>query len=155
MLNRFAVASLVVLVACGGGDSPSSPTPTPVPTPTPAPISYAGTFSGDSMTFTDDRGVRLAVASVRIAESGGLLVFGDLAMTTPHTANYPLGGVPHTNGRFEGSTGYNSLGCGRATGRFGGYFSADARIMNFTMTLTFSSGAQGCGGLDIRGELGR
>ena len=107
------------------------------------------------MTVTDDFGVRLAVASVRIAESGGLLVFGDLAMTTPYTANYPLGGVPHTNGRFDGSTGYESRGCGRATGRFSGYFSADARILNFTMTLAFSSGASGCGTVDIRGELRR
>ena len=152
MLKRSVVLlGLIALVACGGG-SPSSPTPapTPVPTPTP-PVSYAGTFGSDTLTYTDETGVYLASATLKIVESGNTLVFGSLALTTPFVANYPLGSAPHTNGRFEGNGGYDSRGCGRATTHFEGYFSADGRILNLTMKFTFT----GCGDTDIRGELRR
>jgi hypothetical protein len=121
-----------------------------VPTPTPT-VSYAGTYSGDTLTYTDETGVYLATASLKIAESGNTLVFGSLALTSPFTANYPIGSAPQTNGRFQGTGGYDSKGCGRATTQFEGYYSADGRILNLTMKFKFAS----CGDTDIRGELRR
>ena len=154
MKRLLAVSFLVVLVACGG-DSPSTPTPAPTPVPTPVPVSYAGTFSSNTMTYTDEFGIALATASVRVAEAGNTLVFGTFDLTSPFPANYPLGSASHTSGRFDGTGGYDSRGCGRATSRFTGYYSADGRIMNLTITLTFTSGSSGCGTTDIRGELRR
>jgi len=151
MQRLVALLALVALTACGGG-SPSSPTPTPVPTPTPAPVSYAGNYSSNTLTFTDESGTYLATASVTVVEAGSTLVFGPLAMTTPFAANYPLGAAPHTNGRFDGAGGYNSIGCGRATTHYVGYYSADGGILNLTLTLNFSGS---CGTTDIRGELRR
>ena len=152
MLNRIlAVVSLVVLVACGSGDSTPSAPSTPVPTP--IPVSYTGSFSSGTMTHTDEFGVFGISSTVSVTHQGSSLNLGGLQITSPFVVTYPLGAATLTGDHFDGRSGYNSVGCGTATSHYVGYFSGDGRIMNLTVTLNFSDNR--CGTSDIRGEMRR
>jgi hypothetical protein len=147
----LAVSFLVVLAACGGGDS--TPTAPSTPVPTPIPVSYTGSFSSGTMTYTDEGGVFPGVSmNVSVTHTGGTLNLGGLQVTAPFVVTYPLGAATLTGDHFDGRSGYSSVGCGAATTHYTGYFSGDGRIMNLTVTFTFSGG---CGDTDIRGEMRR
>jgi hypothetical protein len=150
MKRLCVVLMLGTLCACGGSSSPTTP-------PTPVPVTYNGTYTGTSMTYTSGRGQLLITGSTTITQTGSNLSFGNLQTTSQSFDDaFPVGAAVLTGGNsFDSTNQYSSSGCGTITNHFRGYFSGDGGIMNMTMTLTTASNAAGCGTIDIRGEMRR
>ncbi len=149
-MSFAAVVMLVGLAACGGGDS-SPTTPTATVAPTPAPVTYNGTYTGASMSFTSPSGQIYVSASTTIVHTGQALELGSLRVMAPISTSYGLGSAILNGNTFQGVNQYSSSGCGIVTSNYRGYFSGDGGIMNITVTLSTSR----CGDVDIRGEMRR
>jgi ABC-type glycerol-3-phosphate transport system substrate-binding protein len=147
MKGFCALLILGTLVACGGGGS--SPTTPATPVPTPTPVTYNGTYTGTSMTFTSSEGKMYISAHTTITHTGSTLRFGDLVMTAPIQGSFGLGPAALTGNNFDGTNRYESAGCGTMNNHYRGWFSGDGNAMNMTMTLTSTD----CGEIDIRGEM--
>jgi len=113
-------------------------------------VTYNGTYTGTSMTYTGGGGQLVISASTTITQAGANLSFSSMQVPSPISVSYGMGAAVLTGNTFDGTNQYSSTGCGIVTNRYRGYFSGDGNLMNMTMTLTSS-----CGKIDIRGEMRR
>jgi hypothetical protein len=123
--------------------------------PAPTPVTYDGTYTGTSMKFTGGgRAELLIVASTTITQTGSNLSFGDLRVTSPAslTGTFGMGPATLTGNTFDGTSQYQSSGCGLVSNHYRGFFSGDGGTMNMTMTLSETAE---CDEFNIRGEMRR
>ena len=154
------IAGSCVLVACGGDDpTPTSvvtptttlapaPAPTPTPTPTPAPSSnHSGTYRG-TLTFNVQGGPEVPMnARLEVTHEGDTVDLGELEV--PGFGTFPLKTATMTSAtEFEGSSGYQSIGCGRVKVSTSGSFGD--RTMDLLAGLTSD-----CFHARFKGELTR
>jgi hypothetical protein len=150
MKRACAVLVLGLLAACGGDGGSSSPTTPATPAPTPTPVTYNGTYTGTSMTYTGGGGQLLISASTTITQSGSSLILGTLQITSPVSVSYGMGAAVLTGNTFDGTSQYQSSACGIVSNHYRGYFSGDGNLMNLTASMTSN-----CGNTEIRGEMRR
>jgi len=157
MKTLTLVAMLVLVSGCGGGNTDptpvtttlaAAPTPAPTPIPTPTPISdHSGTYSG-GMVFNFQGGPEIPVqARLEVSQTGQDLELGELEV--PGFGSFPLRSATMVNATdFVGSSGYQSVGCGRIKVSTEGSFSG--RTMSLLAGLTSD-----CFHARFRGDLTR
>lgn len=148
MKRLGAIVLLGTLVACNGGNV-AGPDPPQPPPPPPVPVTYNGTYTGTSMTFTGPGGTAIVTGSTTISQTGSNLSFSDMEISG--LGAFGMGRAVLTENNFDGTNRYPSEGCGTVSNHYTGWFSGSGDLMNMTCMLTSDS----CGEMGVRGEMRR
>ncbi len=141
--TMLALASSMLLQACGGASGLTAPTPS---------VSHSGTYSGQ-MTYSDDHST--TNAQTTLSQVGNLLTFNELVLTVPSGVRIPLGIATLSGDEFSASNSYTSDGCGRVNLQFQGRFSGSTMHLKVTPSFPSPPAGAACGVFSIEGDLSR
>lgn len=144
--TALALASSLLLQACGGASGPTAPT---APTPS---VSHSGTYSGQ-MTYSDDHSTTNAQTTV--SQVGNALTFNELVLTVPSGVRIPLGIATLSGDDFSASSSYTSDGCGRVNLQYQGRFSGSTMHLKVTPSFPSPPSGAACPVFFLEGDLSK